>query len=64
MYVCTVCVCACVHICTRLNVCFNVKVGGDFYDAVIPLMNKNGRVAIVGNMSEYNKENPEKGKMI
>ena len=29
--------------------CFNVKVGGDFYDAVIPLMNKNGRVAIVGS---------------
>ena len=41
-----------------------LKVGGDFYDTVIPLMNKNGRVAIVGNMSEYNLDNPEKGKMI
>ena len=40
-----------------------LKIGGDFYDAVIPLMNKNGRVAIVGAMSQYNLENPKKGRM-
>lgn len=37
------------------------NVGGDFYDTVIPLMNKNGRVAVVGSMSQYNLEKPEKG---
>ena len=27
-------------------------------------MNKNGRVAVVGTMSQYNLENPEKGRML
>ena len=34
------------------------KVGGTFHDVVIPVMNKNGRVAIIDN--NYARVQPEK----
>ncbi|XP_065910747.1 prostaglandin reductase 1-like [Dysidea avara] len=40
------------------------NVGGEFYDTIIPQMNKSGRVTIVGAISQYNLENPEKGTRV
>ncbi|XP_065911184.1 prostaglandin reductase 1-like [Dysidea avara] len=37
------------------------NVGGEFYDTITPQMNNSGRVAIVGYISQYNKEKPEQG---
>lgn len=37
------------------------NVGGDFFDAVLPLMNEFGRVSICGAISQYNLQAPEKG---
>ena len=37
------------------------QVGGDFFDAVLPLMNEFGRVSICGAISQYNLQAPEKG---
>ena len=41
--------------------CYFDNVGGAITDAVLPLMNTNGRVAICGQIALYNLEKPETG---
>jgi len=41
--------------------CYFDNVGGPITDAVFPLMNPNGRVAVCGQISMYNAEKPEPG---
>ena len=44
--------------------CYFDNVGGGITDAVFPLMNSNGRVAVCGQISMYNIEKPELGSRL
>jgi len=37
------------------------NVGGEIADAVLEILNKNGRIVVCGQIAEYNNENPPKG---
>ena len=41
--------------------CYFDNVGGEITDAVFPLLNSRGRVAICGQIAQYNQEKPEQG---
>ena len=40
---------------------FYHQVGGEFFDTVIPMMNTFGRVSLCGQISSYNKTEPDLG---
>jgi NADPH-dependent curcumin reductase CurA len=49
------------ELCPEGIACYFDNVGGSVTDAVLPLMNTNGRVAVCGQISLYNLEKPETG---
>ena len=49
------------ELCPKGIDCYFDNVGGAITDAVFPLMNTNGRVAVCGQISMYNLEKPETG---
>jgi hypothetical protein len=49
------------ELCPRGVDCYFDNVGGEITDAVFPLLNPRARVAVCGQISQYNLERPEQG---